>query len=127
MTIILPCYGNVDLTKALLKRAKELGYIVINTVDDCKDRCIVLDDGQCREASHGTYNIYKMSNFQHISLEEFFFTDKYRIQQPIKVKLSSEYTAEVTDKTIKVGCTEFPIEKLEELKAALIKYNSKGA
>lgn len=57
------------------------------------------------------------------NISDLLFTDKYKpAKQPIKVVLNKDYTAEVTDKEIKVGCQVFSVEKLKELRSAVDRY-----
>lgn len=51
-----------------------------------------------------------------ITFEQFFeYCDNWNKCQPAKVKLNNEYTAEILDGKVKVGCQYFTFEAIEEL------------
>lgn len=51
-----------------------------------------------------------------ITFEQFFeYCDNWREYQPKKLKLNDEYTAEILDGRIKVGCQYITFERIKEL------------
>ena len=124
----LPLYQNKDLAALITKRAVELGYKpsgdnhqirVNNALKEVDGRLVFTS------VNKGiNWNQTVSSYHPDASLQEFLTTDKYKIptKLPIKVLLNSEYTAEVTDEVVKVGCQQFPVSKLTELVKAVEDY-----
>lgn len=115
----------VDL---VVNRAIELGYRKSIELRNCQidfgNVCLNTNDFCIQYVSGCPYPTIAgliKANAEWISLEDLLYTDKYKVRQPIKVKINSEYTAEVTD-VIKVGCTTVDQSKVEELLAAMKKW-----
>jgi hypothetical protein len=115
----------VDL---VVNRAIELGYRKNIELRNCQleygNVCLNTNDFCIQYVSGCTYPTIAgliKANAEWINLEDLFYTDKYKARHCIKVKINSEYTAEVTD-VIKVGCTTITQDKFDELVAALKKW-----
>jgi hypothetical protein len=114
-----PCYGNEVLGSIIHNRLIELGY----TPQSSCTRSLATAHAFCLIPEHKQYhyNSWATDGDGEGSLNDLFFTDKYKIKKPIQVKLNNEYTAEVTD-VVKVGCQEFSANAINELAEALKKY-----
>ena len=64
----------------------------------------------------GNRSVYGRDQENWITFEQFFeYCDNWSKCQPSKVKLNDEYTAEIQDGKVKVGCQYFTFEAIEEL------------
>lgn len=112
------CLGNIpnaEMYAALIDYAKSNGVPVY--YDTSKEgytdwpNIIFNDKELC-----GNHTEYGSAIRNWITFEQFFeCCNNWRKCQPAKVKLNDEYTAEILDGKVKVGCQYFTFEAIEEL------------
>jgi len=63
---------------------------------------------------------YGSSSKDWITFEQFFeYCDNWKDSQPVKIKLNSEYSAEIINGKVKVGCQTFEFDAIEKLYNAI--------
>jgi len=68
----------------------------------------------------GNCDGYGSTNKKWITFEQFFnYCDNWKDNQPVKVQLNSQYSAEIIDGKVKVGCKTFEFDAIEKLYNAI--------
>lgn len=68
----------------------------------------------------GNYANYGDTGRNWITFEQFFeYCDNWEDNQPVKIKLNSEYTAEIINGKVKVGCQTFEFDAIKKLYNAI--------
>lgn len=107
------------ISKVIQKALFELGFGWISTGTQEETNSRYYGEKAFINVEGKKMSISSYPDYECITLEQLFAMGEP--PKPIKVKLNSEYTAEVSDE-IKVGCQMFPISILDDLVAARDKY-----
>lgn len=69
----------------------------------------------CPDNNYRDWNILNKELKEYYQLNNNTSIHSIHYDDPVKLQLNDEYEAEVVGDNIKVGCAEFPIEKIREL------------
>ena len=114
VTVTIPAYA---LYAALLMTTTNSQ----KSIDEFLKKARIIEDIQFKVASYKTYNSVERAAKKYFG--DLWWQIKW--DESLVINLNDEYAAEILENTVKVGCQEFPIEKVKELYKAIKKAKKK--